>query len=142
MSAADIREAAKPLLADIVNLALGHNNMSGDVMDQLLQRSDILKELYAFASTKDKNTTSRMDAFQSLLVSLGKARFDKLICNSTARHAFTGARQVINVEQTSSLNLPLMRDMLKPGQGKKIGQENSCTTLLFEYIFLMEIIQF
>ena len=46
--AADKRDACKQLLAHVVKEALGNdNNMSDEVLDNLLQRSEILKEILA-----------------------------------------------------------------------------------------------
>ena len=46
--ASECRKLFKPLLANVVNLALGKDNsMSDDVLDNLLQRSDIPEELSA-----------------------------------------------------------------------------------------------
>ena len=49
--AADKRDACKQLLAHIVKTTLGNDNsMSDEVLDNLLQRSEILKEIYALCN--------------------------------------------------------------------------------------------
>ena len=74
--AADLRDRYKPLLAGIVEKALGNDNMSDDVLDSLLLRSDILKELIAMSiSTENNDRAGRMSAYYNLLVYLGNARW-------------------------------------------------------------------
>ena len=74
--AAEYRDAYKPLLADIVEETLGNDNsMSDEVLDNLLQRSKILKKLFAMdISIKNKDMAGSMSACCSLLTKLGKAR--------------------------------------------------------------------
>ena len=74
--AADIRDACKPVLADIVKETLGNDNiMSDDVLDNLLHRSDILSELIAMqVSRKNNDRSGFMSGLSNLLTYLGKAR--------------------------------------------------------------------
>ena len=74
--AADIRDTFKPLLADIVEETLGNDNsMSDEVLDNLLQRSEILKEIYAMAnSMKNNDRAGEMSGRYNLLTYLGNAR--------------------------------------------------------------------
>ena len=72
MEAAEYRDDYKPLLADIVEEALGNDNMSDDVLDSLLQRSEILKELFAMSISNDE--AGMMSAHYNLLTYLGNAR--------------------------------------------------------------------
>ena len=74
--AAEYRDVCKPWLAHIVNETLGNDNsMSDEVLDNLLQRSEILKELFAMdISKKNKDMAGRMSARCSLLTYLGNAR--------------------------------------------------------------------
>ena len=77
MSAADLRDAYKPLLADVVMETLGNDtiNMSDNVLDNLLLRSDILRGLFAMAfSTESNDRAGRMSGRCSLLTFLGNAR--------------------------------------------------------------------
>ena len=66
----------KPLLADVVKEALGNDNsMSDDVIDHLLQRSDILKELFAMRiSIENHDSAGQMSVYWNLLTYLGNAR--------------------------------------------------------------------
>ena len=71
--AAGIRDSCKPLLADIVKETLGNNNsMSDDVLDNLLQRSNILNELIAIVFSQENN--DRASRRYNLLTYLGNAR--------------------------------------------------------------------
>ena len=73
--AAECRDACKPRLADTVKIALGNDNMSEDVLESLLLRSEILKELYAMSISKEKNDIAGiMSTSKSLLTYLGNAR--------------------------------------------------------------------
>ena len=74
--ASECRKLFKPLLANVVNLALGKDNsMSDDVLDNLLHRSDILSELIAMqVSRKNNDRSGFMSALSNLLTYLGKAR--------------------------------------------------------------------
>lgn len=74
--AAEHRDVCKPLLADIVEETLGNDNsMSDEVLDNLLQRSEILKEICAMAnSMKNNDRAGEMSAVYNLLTYLGNAR--------------------------------------------------------------------
>ena len=74
--ASELREPYKPLLAAIAETVLGDDNsMSDDVLDNLIQRSDILKELFAMVSSAgNKDRAGEMSAHYNLLTYLGKAR--------------------------------------------------------------------
>ena len=74
--AAEYRDAFTPRLANIVKKTLGNDNsMSDDVLDNLLQRSEILKELFAMGiSTKNNDRAGEMSAHYNLLTYLGTAR--------------------------------------------------------------------
>ena len=74
--AADTRDVFKPLLANIVKETLGNDNsMSDDVLDNLLQRSDILKEFIAMIfSMKNNDRAGEMSGRYNLLTYLGNAR--------------------------------------------------------------------
>ena len=76
--AAEYRDAFKPRLANIVKKTLGNDNsMSDDVLDNLLQRSEILKEILAIKSNTIANSNDRaaaMSAVYNLLTYLGNAR--------------------------------------------------------------------
>ena len=75
-NAADMRDAWKPVLANIVKETLGNDNsMSDDVLDNLLQRSEILKELIAMSISRENNDRAgEMSAHYNLLTYLGNAR--------------------------------------------------------------------
>ena len=74
--AAEYRESFKSLLAQTVNYALGNDNsMSDEVLDNLLQTSEILKELFAMGfSSKNNDEAGGMSAHYNLLTYLGNAR--------------------------------------------------------------------
>ena len=68
----ECRDAFKPMLADIVKDVLGNANMSDDIHDSLLQRSDILKELIAIhISIQNNDKAGKISALLSLLTYLG-----------------------------------------------------------------------
>ena len=71
-----MRESSRQLLARVVKNALGNDNsMSDDVLDNLLQRSEILKELFAMGRSKKNNDRAgEMSAHYNLLTYLGNAR--------------------------------------------------------------------
>ena len=46
--AADIREQLKPTLAVLLKPALGNDSIGEDILDELLKKSDLLKELWVF----------------------------------------------------------------------------------------------
>ena len=72
--AADKRESCKPLLAYIVEETLG-NSMSDNVLDNLLHKSEILKELFAMRINMVNNGRGGiMSAHYNLLTYLGNAR--------------------------------------------------------------------
>ena len=72
--ASKFREPYKPVLAGIVEKALG-NSMSDDILNNLLERSDILKELFAMVSSAGNNDRAgEMSAHYNLLTYLRKAR--------------------------------------------------------------------
>ena len=72
--AADMRDAWKPVLANIVKETLGNeNNMSDDVLNNLLQRSEVFKELLAMR-IKNNDRAAAMSAHYNLLTYLGNAR--------------------------------------------------------------------
>ena len=75
--AAEHREPFKPLLDEFIKDALGNENrMSDDVLDNLLQRSNILKELIAMGiCSREKNDrVGEMSGHYNLLTFLGNAR--------------------------------------------------------------------
>ena len=74
--AADIRNAFKPVLADFVKETLGNDNsMSEDVLDNLLQRSEILKELFAMRISRQNNDKAGwISRCYNLLTYLGNVR--------------------------------------------------------------------
>ena len=73
--AADMRELYKPLLAHIIKETLGNANMSHEVLNNLLQRSDIFKELFAMhISIENNDRAGQMSAVYNLLTYVGKAR--------------------------------------------------------------------
>ena len=73
--AADIRDACKPLLAHIIKETLGNANVSDEVLNNLLQRSEILKELFAMRLSMENNDRAgEMSAHYNLLTYVGKAR--------------------------------------------------------------------
>ena len=71
-----MREACKQLLADFVNETFGNDNsMSEDVLNNLLQRSEVLKELLAMGTSMNNNDRAgEMSAHYNLLTYLGNAR--------------------------------------------------------------------
>ena len=73
-SGADISN--KPMLAHLVENALGNDNsISDEVLDNLLQKSEILKELFAMViSNKNNDRAGSMSAHYNLLTNLGEAR--------------------------------------------------------------------
>ena len=74
--AADMRDKCKPQLAYIVEEILG-NSMSDNVLDNLLQRSKILKELFAlFISMKNNDRGDMMSAHYNLLTLIFTLIFD------------------------------------------------------------------
>ena len=73
--AAHMRDTCKRLLAGIVKTTLGNANMSEDVLDNLLQRSKIFKELFAMGMGMVNNDRAgEMSAQYNLLTYLGDAR--------------------------------------------------------------------
>ena len=75
--AADMRDACKPLLAAVVGKTLGNANMSDEVLDNLLQRSEVFKEILAMKkqySMENNDRAGQMSACCSLLTNLGDAR--------------------------------------------------------------------
>ena len=74
--AADIREICKQLLAAIVEKTLGDDNsMSDEVLDNLLQRSDIRKKLLAMdISMENNDEATQMSAYCTILTYLGNVR--------------------------------------------------------------------
>ena len=74
--AAEYRDDFTPRLANIVKKTLGNDNsMSDDVLDNLLQRSEILKELLAMGLSMENNDrAAAMSAHYNLLTYLGNAR--------------------------------------------------------------------
>ena len=73
--AADIRETCKILLDFIVKTILGNANMSDEVLNNLLQRSEVLKELLAMGTSMNNNDRAgEMSAHYNLLTYLGNAR--------------------------------------------------------------------
>ena len=73
--AAELREPYKPLFTAIVKKTLGNDNrMSNDVLDNLLQRSNILIELTEWTQFKSNDRAGKMSAQYNLLTYLGNAR--------------------------------------------------------------------
>ena len=74
--ASEWREPMKLPLAHIIRKFLGNgNSMSDDILDNLVQRSDILKELVAMGSSiKNDDRAGEMMANYNLLTCLGNAR--------------------------------------------------------------------
>ena len=74
--ASELREPYKPLLADIIRKFLGNNNsMSNDILDNLVQRNGIIKELIAMAISDENNDRAgEVSAHYNLLTYLGNAR--------------------------------------------------------------------
>ena len=63
------------MLATIVKDALGNDNLSDDVQDNLLKRSDILKELMGMTISHENNDRAgKMWAHHKLLTYLDSAR--------------------------------------------------------------------
>ena len=72
--AAHMRDTCKRQLAGIVKTTLGNANMSEDVLDNLLQRSKIFKELFAMGMGMVNNDRAcEMSAQYNLLTYLGDA---------------------------------------------------------------------
>ena len=74
--AADMIEPYKPLLAQIVEKTLGNNNcMNDEVLDNLIQTSEILKELFAISvSMENEDIAGIMSVQYNLLTDLANAR--------------------------------------------------------------------
>ena len=74
--ASELREPYKRLLADIIRKTLGDDiSMSDDVLDNLVQRSDVLNELSAMSSSVENDDRAGiMSAHYNLLTYLGDAR--------------------------------------------------------------------
>ena len=78
-SAAEHIETYRQFLAHIVHKALGNGNMSNDVLDSLLRRNDILKELLAIIiCEKNNDRLGQITAHYNLLGYLGSARLYSL----------------------------------------------------------------
>lgn len=75
--AADIREQLKPTLAVPLRTALGNDSIGEDILDELLKKSDLLKELWVLQSIKSYNdASSGMLALHNVLRSVGDARYE------------------------------------------------------------------
>ena len=75
--AAHYRNIFKPLLATIIKDVLGKGSKSDDVLDDLLLRSDILREFFAMRiSMKDNNKAAETAAHDKLLSYLINAAWD------------------------------------------------------------------
>ena len=77
-----VAELFKPVLADIVEKALGNDNgMNDEVLDNLLQRSGIFKGLIEMVISREKNDRAGgMSALYNLLTYLGNARSILIFC--------------------------------------------------------------
>lgn len=73
--AAEIRDLLRPVIGDFVKMALDRERLPDDVLDDLLHRGAILKEIVEMKISMNRNhRASLLSAQYNLLTHLGSAR--------------------------------------------------------------------